>query len=76
MLYSHKLRARGKGEKTSPELKALLDFLTDHGFLCYNKEERIYSSAPAYRAAMRLMRRMERDMIGQLLRLRTPIRHC
>jgi len=74
ILYNGSLRARGKGDKTSPELKALLDFLTEHGFLCYDRATRVYRSAPCYREAVRLMRRMEMDVLNQLIQLRRPIR--
>lgn len=74
LLHNQSLRARGKGEKTTPEVKALLDFLTEHRLLCYDKKRRFYTSAPRYEEALNLMREIETGMLNELFRLRQPIR--
>lgn len=74
MLYSQTLRARGKGMKTIPEVKALLDHLTECRLLCYDKKTRTYRTAQRYEPAMDFMRELEMHMLNRLLRDRPPIR--
>lgn len=74
LLYNETCRARGKGHKTCPEVKALFDYLTEKGFLCYDKKTRLYRMSPDYSEAARLMRTIEISILEELLRLKKPIR--
>lgn len=74
LLYNETCRARGKGHKTCKEVKALFDYLTEKRFLCYDKKTRLYSIAPDYSDAVRLMRTIEISILEELLRLKKPIR--
>ena len=74
LIHNQKLRSRGKGQKTCPEVKALFDHLTREGFLCYDKKTRLYRLAPCYGGAVRLMRAMEQDVLCQLFSTRPAVR--
>lgn len=67
LIYNQRIRVRGKDEKTCPELKALLDCMTDEGLLCYDKKTRVYSVADCYTRAVRQICDVELALVNRLL---------